>query len=127
MRDCGYWLLHCTRLNECSAVSSVQCENTLSRQTLSLVRFGMTSLVGRLNFTIGVSHRLTDVTRLNFFEESKRAPLFSRNSPTRHEVRSSARRTSPLTMVNLIICLSCSRDWRARKVSYLNLIVLNCE
>ena len=40
---------------------------------------------------------LTDVTRLNFFEVA-RAAFFS--SP-RHEVRSSARRTSPLTMVKV--------------------------
>ena len=40
---------------------------------------------------------LTDVTRLNFFEVARAA--FSRNICLRHEVRTSARRTSPLTMV----------------------------
>ena len=50
-----------------------------------------------LGLGLGLGFMLTDVTRLNFFEVA-RAAFFSKYSP-RHEVRSSARRTSPLTMV----------------------------
>ena len=45
------------------------------------------------------SKYLTDVTCLNFFEVA-RAAFFSKYYSPRHEVRSSAHRTSPLTMHN---------------------------
>ena len=47
---------------------------------------------------------LTDVTRLNFFEGTRAA--FFRNICLRHEVRSNARRISPLTMVKDVTCLN---------------------
>jgi len=45
-----------------------------------------------------LNFNLTDVTRLNFFEVA-RAAFFSKYISPKYEVRSSARRTSPLTMV----------------------------
>ena len=57
------------------------------------------------NLRVKAAKSLTDVTRLNFFKVA-RAAFFSKYSP-RHEVRRSARRPSPLTMIKEFLQKHC--------------------